>query len=172
MAVKDIVNRAFDHQAELAVVVSDLTYVRVNGKWNYVCLFVDFFNREIIGHSVGENQTAELVNKALSSISRPLHLIETFHTNRGSEFKNQWMDDALETFGIQRSLSMKGCPYDNAVAEAMFKVVKTEFTNGAYFSSLDQLELELNDYVNWFNNIRTHGTLGSKSPVEYRLQTL
>src|SRR5699024_11446945 len=63
-----------------------------------------------------------------------------------------------ETFGIQRSLSMKGCPYDNAVAEAMFKVVKTEFTYGACFNSLDQLELELNDYVNWFNNIRIHGT--------------
>ena len=72
-------------------------------------------------------------------------MIETFHTDRGSEFKNQLIDDALETFGIQRSLSMKGYPYDNAVAEVMFKVVKTEFTNGACFSSLDPLELELND---------------------------
>ena len=170
--VKNILNRAFDHQAELAVVVSDLTYVRVNGKWNYVCLFVDLFNREIIGHSAGANKTAELVYKALSSIRRPLHLIEIFHTDRGSEFKNELIDDALETFGIQRSLSMKGCPYDNAVAEAMFKVVKTEFTKVACFNSLDQLELELNDYVNWFNNIRIHGTLGYKSPVEYRLQTL
>ncbi|MRJ48253.1 DDE-type integrase/transposase/recombinase, partial [Aerococcaceae bacterium DSM 109652] len=52
-------------------------------------------------------------------------MIETFHTDRGSEFKNQLIDDALETFGIQRSLSMKECPYDNEVAEAMFKVVKT-----------------------------------------------
>ncbi|MCZ2260929.1 IS3 family transposase, partial [Sporosarcina sp. G11-34] len=37
---------------------------------------------------------------------------------------------------------------------------------------LDQLELELNDYVNWFNNIRIHGTLGYISPVEYRLKAL
>lgn len=170
--VKNQLNRQFNSQEELAVVVSDLTYVRVDGKWNYVCLFVDLFNREIIGHSVGPHKTAELVYKALTSVSRPLHLIKMFHTDRGSEFKNQLIDDALKTFGIQRSLSMKGCPYDNAVAEAMFKVVKTEFTNGAHFSSLDQLELELNDYVNWFNNIRIHGTLGYKSPVEYRLQTL
>lgn len=95
-----------------------------------------------------------------------------FHTDRGSEFKNQLIDEALDTFNIQRSLSMKGCPYDNAVAEAMFKVVKTEFTNQSHFSSLDELELELNDYVNWFNHIRIHGTLGYKSPVEYRLKTL
>lgn len=152
--------------------VSDLTYVRVDGKWNYVCLFVDLFNREIIGHSAGPHKTAELVYKALTSVSRPLYLIKMFHTDHGSEFKNQLIDETLKTFGIQRSLSMKGCPYDNAEAEAMFKVVKTEFTNGAHFSSLEQLELELNDYVNGFNNIRIHGTLGYKSPVEYRLQTL
>lgn len=95
-----------------------------------------------------------------------------FHTVRGSEFKNNLIDESLETFGIKRSLSMKGCPYDNAVAEAMFKGVKTEFTNSAHFNSLGQLMLELNDYVNWYNKIRIHGTLGYKSPLEYILQTL
>lgn len=170
--VKNELARQFDHQEELAVVVSDLTYVRVNGKWHYVCLLVDLFNREIIGHSCGTHKTATLVYTALASIRRPLDAIQWFHTDRGSEFKNKLIDTALETFSIQRSLSMKGCPYDNAVAEAMFKVVKTEFTKHAYFRSLSHLELELNDYVNWFNTIRIHGTLGYLSPVEYRLKTL
>lgn len=167
--IQNKLDREFDNQEELAVVVSDLTYVRVNGKWHYVCLFVDLFNREIIGHSAGQHKTAELVYKALSNIKRRLDLIQMFHTDRGSEFNNKLIDEALDTFNIQRSLSMKGCPYDNAVAEAMFKVVKTEFTNHANFTSLDQLNLELDDYVHWFNNIRIHGTLDYKSPVEYRL---
>ena len=170
--VKNVLNRKFNNQEELAVVVSDLTYVRVKGKWNYVCLFVDLFNREIIGHSAGANKTAELVYKSISSIERRLDDIQLFHTDRGSEFKNQVIDEALKAFGIERSLSMKGCPYDNAVAEAMFKVFKTEFANHAHFESLEQLQLELDDYVHWFNNIRIHGTLGYKSPLEYRLQTL
>jgi len=51
-------------------------------------------------------------------------------------------DDPLKMFSIQHSLSREECPYDNAVTEAMFKVVKTEFTNGVCFSNLDQLELE------------------------------
>jgi len=170
--VENLLNREFDGQEELGAVVSDLTYVRVNGKWNYVCLFVDLFNREIIGHSAGPHKTAALVYKALSSVNRDLNLIQMFHTDRGSEFKNNLIDESLETFGIKRSLSMKGCPYDNAVAESMFNIVKTEFTNSAHFNSLDQLILELNDYVNWYNNIRIHGTLGYKSPLEYRLQTL
>ena len=49
--VKNELNRQFTGQAPCAVVVSDLTYVRVNYKWNYVCILVDLFNREIIGYS-------------------------------------------------------------------------------------------------------------------------
>lgn len=54
----------------------------------------------------------------------------------------------------------------------MFKVVKTEFTKGAHFNSLEQITLELNNYVHLANHIRIHGTLGYQTPVEYRLQTL
>lgn len=50
-----------------------------------------------------------------------------FHTGRGKEFDNACIEDALTTFGIQRSLSIKGCPYDNAIAESTFKAVKTGF---------------------------------------------
>nr|WP_225217891.1 IS3 family transposase [Sporosarcina gallistercoris] len=170
--VKNVLARNFNGQEELAVVVSDLTYVRVNGKWNYVCLFVDLFNREIIGYSAGPEKTATLVYKALSSIERSLDRIQLFHTDRGSEFKNQLIDEALEAFGIGRSLSMKGCPYDNAVAESMFNVVKIEFIKQMTFSSISQLERELQDYVNWFNRVRIHGTLDYLTPIEYRLETL
>lgn len=110
--------------------------------------------------------------QAVSSIQANLNNVKMFHTDRGKEFDNKLISEALETFGIQRSLSMKGCPYDNAVAEATFKVFKTEFANGAHFSSLEQLALELDDYVHWFNNIRIHGTLGYLTPVEFKQQTL
>ncbi|WP_427448956.1 IS3 family transposase [Pedobacter suwonensis] len=164
--------RPFNQEEALTVVVSDLTYVRVEKKWHYVCLFVDLFNREIIGYSAGPNKTADLVYKALASMKGNLHTIQMFHTDRGKEFDNKLLSEALETFGIQRSLSTKGYPYDNAVAEAMFKVFKTEFANGAHFTSLEQLKLELNDYVHWFNHIRIHGTLGYLTPVEFKRQAL
>ena len=170
--IKNELDRQFKTEEQFAVVVSDLTYVRVEKKWHYVCLFVDLFNREIIGHSAGPNKTADLVYQALASIKGNLHTIKMFHTDRGKEFDNKLISGVLETFGIQRSLSMKGCPYDNAVAEAMFKVFKTEFANGAHFASLEQLSLELNDYVHWFNNIRIHGTLGYLTPVEFKNRSL
>lgn len=161
----------FNQNEQLAVIVSDLTYVRVRKKWHYVCLFVDLFNREIIGYSAGENKTAELVYQALASIQANLNDVKMFHTDRGKEFDNQLISEALETFGIQQSLNMKGSPYNNAVSEATFKIFKTAFSNGAHFSSLEQLALELDDYIHLFN-IRIHGTRGYLTPVEFKQQNL
>nr|WP_286642724.1 IS3 family transposase [Spiroplasma ixodetis] len=52
--ITNFVNRNFNNRIKNEVIVSDLTYVQVNGKWNYICLLIDLFNREIIGHSVLE----------------------------------------------------------------------------------------------------------------------
>ena len=169
---KNIVDRKFDERAELDVVVSDLTYVRVKNKWNYICILMDLFNREIIGYSTGPKKDAPLVMRAFASMSRSLDDINIFHTDRGSEFKNKLLDQTLDTFGIQRSLSYKGTPYDNAVAEAGFKVIKTEFVNGEIFETLSDLEYKLFDYINWYNNHRIHSTLDYLTPVEYRKKQL
>ena len=116
--VNNELNREFDRNEELDVVVSDLTYVNVAGKWNYICLIIDLFNREIVGYVAGKNKNAELVYKAILTIKYNLNKINIFHTDRGNEFKNKIIKEALETFNIKTSLSKKGCPYDNAVAEA------------------------------------------------------
>lgn len=170
--VQNIVNREFSDQPQYNVVVSDLTYVRVGNSWNYICVLVDLFNREIIGYSAGKNKDAALVSKAFSRVDVNLNKIQIFHTDRGNEFKNRVLDETLEAFRIRRSLSMKGCPYDNAVAESTFKIIKTEFVKGQEYESLEQLQYELSDYVNWFNNHRIHSSLGYLTPKEYRLTNL
>lgn len=93
---------------------------------------------------------------------------QVFHTDRDKEFDNRLIDDILEAFSIRRSLSMKGCPYDNAVAESTFKSFKTEFVYRRIFASIEQLRLELADYVHWYNHIRLHSTLGYLSPDEFQ----
>ncbi|HZG73885.1 MAG TPA: hypothetical protein VEY51_20300 [Chondromyces sp.] len=92
----------------------------------YLC---DPFNREIIGFSTGPNKDAGLVARAFSSIQGDLRGIRLFHTDRGSEFKNRLIDETLAAFQSGRSLSMKDCLYDNAVAEATFKIIKTGFVS-------------------------------------------
>ena len=164
--------RKFQQTEVKKVVVSDLTYVKVKNKWHYVCIFVDLFNREIIGFSTGTNKDASLVARAFSSIQGDLRDIQLFHTDRGSEFKNLLIDQTLAAFQIGRSLSMKGCPYDNAVAEATFKIIKTEFISQMKFDSLEYLTLEFSDYVNCYNKLRIHGTLGYVSPIDYKQSSL
>lgn len=166
--IGNVLNREFDQDEELKVVVSDLTYVRVGQKWHYICILVDLYNREIIGRSAGPNKTADLVQRAFASVPYNLNRLELFHTDRGSEFNNKLIEEALHVFGIERSLSARGTPYDNAVSEAMFKTIKTEFINGTVFSSQQVLDLELFDYVNWFNHIRIHESLGYLTPNEYK----
>tara|TARA_Y100001933_G_scaffold129539_1_gene129186 strand:+ start:527 stop:1327 length:801 start_codon:yes stop_codon:yes gene_type:complete len=166
--VSNVVDRKFDERERLEAVVSDLTYVRVAGKWNYVCLILDLHNREIIGYSAGQNKDAELVFQAFATIKHDLRKISIFHTDRGNEFKNNAIDAILDTFEIDRSLSKKGCPYDNAVAEATFKSFKVEFVYQHVFENLDELRLELFDYVNWYNNIRLHSSLGYLPPTTYK----
>jgi putative transposase len=168
----NILNRQFDQEEELKVVVSDLTYVRIGQRWHYICILIDLFNREIIGYSTGPNKDAVLVKRALASVRYNLKKIQLFHTDRGSEFKNELIEQALRTFEIERSLSFKGSPYDNAVAEATFKLIKTEFVRGSHFETQDELDVQLFDYVHWFNHLRIHSTLGYLTPMEFKSQHL
>lgn len=64
---KNVLNREFQQDKELKVIVSDLTYVRVKQKWHYICVLVDLYNREIIGYSSGPQKNAELVQRAFST---------------------------------------------------------------------------------------------------------
>jgi putative transposase len=164
----NIVDREFDGRSQFGVIVSDLTYVRVGNDWNYICVLLDLHNREIVGYSCGRHKDAQLVYDALATVKTNLKNFSVLHTDRGSEFKNYLIDGLLKEFNIKRSLSAKGCPYDNAVAEAQFKIIKTEFVRFRRFECLEHLRTELAAYVYWFNNKRIHGTLGYKSPAEFK----
>ncbi len=166
-SVPNVLDREFQVDEEMSVLISDLTYVKVGQHWNYVCFLIDLYNREIVGYSVGKRKDAALVQRAFASVNRPLENVKLFHTDRGSEFKNVAIDELLSEYEIGRSLSHKGNLYDNAVAEATFKILKTELINGERFHSFYHLELELFDYINWYNNIRSHSALGYQIPVSY-----
>lgn len=168
----NVLDREFDGYAPHTHLASDLTYVRVLSAWHYICLLVDLANREIVGHAAGAHKDARLVKSAFATVAFPLFDIDVFHSDRGSEFDNMALDEMFEVFGITRSLSKKGCPYDNAVVESTNKILKAEFVYRERFDSLEDLQIKLSDYVWWYNHERMHSTLGYMSPVEFREKSL
>ena len=91
----NIVNREFNERQPLEVVVSDLTYIKVSGKWHYICLLVDLSAREIIGFAAGRNKDAKLIRTAFYRVNGDLRDIHIFHTDRGSEYKNEIIDNII-----------------------------------------------------------------------------
>ena len=163
----NIVQREFDGRSKYEVVVSDLTYVKIAGQWRYLCLLLDLCGRKILGSAVGSKKDARLVETAFYSVQADLRQIDIFHTDRGSEFKNLVIHQLLDTFGIRRSLSARGTPYDNSVAESMYNIIKTEFIFGMEFADLSEFKLLWFDYVNWYNNVRIHSSLDYLTPEQW-----
>ena len=135
--VNNIIDQNFEGRSKNEVIVSDLTYVRVGNSWNYICVLVDLFNREIVGYSAASRKTAQLVKEAFAKVKGNLNNIQYIHSDRGMEFKSGLIEELIDTFDISRSLSEAGVPYDNAVAEATFKSIKTEFVYPNKFETLN-----------------------------------
>jgi len=166
--VSNIVDRKFENRIKYEVVVSDLTYIKIAGKWRYLCVLLDLCGRKILGSAIGNQHNAKLVETAFYSVQSDLRRVKLFHTDRGSEFKNHLIDNILTAFGIERSLSAAGSPYDNAVAESMYSIIKTEFSFRRNWLDLDEFKLHWFDYVNWYNNVRIHGSLEYMTPNNFR----
>lgn len=96
------------------------------------------------------------------------HRHRGFHGDKGSGFCNGEVDALLSAFGIERSVSRPGNPYDNAVVESADRVLKRELVRGRAFASEERLRTELFDWVNWCNNCRLHSTLGYMAPAGFR----
>ena len=168
----NILDREFDGYEPRTHLASDLTYVRVGGKWAYACLLIGLANRGITGHSAGRARDASLVLGAFATLGFPLTGVEVFHTDRGGGFDNAKIDGPLDVFDIGGSPSRKGDPYDNAVVESTNRLLKKELIYRNHYTSLEQLRSDLNDYVWWSDDQRLHSTLGYRSPDEFTQQGL
>ena len=168
----NLLDRGFDGYAPHTHPAGDLTYVRVGGDWTYVCLPVGLADRGIVGHSAGRTRDAGLVLGAFATFDFPLADVRVFHTDRGGGFDDTRIDELLDVFGIKRSLSRKGNPYDNAVVESTNRLLKKELVYRNSYATIEQLRHDPDDYVWWSDNQRLHSTLGYRSPKEFTEQGL
>ena len=171
---KNVLNRDFESQRIGEKWVSDITYIRVKDDWNYLTTIMDLADRKIIGWSLSEDMTVEnTVWKAwISAIStRKTKANFIFHSDRGVQYAANKITRMLqENIKISQSMSRKGNCWDNATAESLFKTIKHECTNRYRFTSKEQLNACLIEYISWYNTKRIHSTLGYKTPLEMQLE--
>ena len=168
----NLLDRGFDGYAPHTRPAGDPAYVRVGSGWAYVCPLAGLADRGIVGHSAGRTRDASLVLGAFATLDFPPADVRVFHTDRGGEFDNTRIDEPPDVFGIKRSLSRKGNPYDNAVVESTNRLLKKELVYRNHYTTIEQLRHDLNDYVWWSDNQRLHSTLGYRSPKEFTEQGL
>jgi putative transposase len=156
------------------VIVGDITYVPLkNGKWCYLAVWQDKVTRRIIGWSLSETMTANLVISALKKAiwKGKVQAGAIIHSDRGSQYAAKEFRTLLQANCFRQSMSGRGNCYDNAQAESFFSRFKTELMEGGVFEDVEQARSEVFSYIEgYYNRVRLHSSLGYKSPMEYELE--
>jgi transposase InsO family protein len=166
----DKVNRRFRAPRPNALWVSDFTYVATWQGFVYVAFVIDTFARRIVGWRVPRTAHADFVLDALEQAlhdRRPVKGGLTHHSDRGSQYVAIRYTERLLEAGIEPSVGSVGDSYDNALAETVIGLFKTEVIRRlGPWKSLEAVEFATLDWVDWFNNRRLLEPIGNMPPAE------
>ena len=163
----------------MEIVVADCTMIYNNGKaydWNY---YLDVFNNEIVGsdirlskHGVGvPNHHAAYKSLLETKIKRGYENLETIvHSDQGTVYSSTAFNQMHNNYTIKRSMSRVGTPTDNPIIESLNGWIKNELYKDFNIYKADDINIAINDYINYFNTERLAYSLGYKNPIQYRTE--
>jgi putative transposase len=167
----DLVKRKFTANEPNALWVSDLTYVPTWSGVAYVCFIIDAFSRTIVGWRVASHMRTDMVLDAIemARFQRGNRLEGLIcHSDAGSQFTSLRYTERLDEIGARPSIGTIADSYDNALAEAVNGLYKSELIrHQGPWRTVDDVELATLTWVHWFNTMRLHGTLGDIPPAEF-----
>lgn len=170
---RDLVGRDFNPAAPDRLWVADITYVSTWSGWVYVAFVVDAFARRILGWRTGTSMSTQLVLDALEQAvwtrERSGSTTEAVvaHTDRGSQYTSIRYTERLAEAGIAASVGTTGDSYDNALAETINGLYKTELIKRrGPWRTVDHVEYATAEWVDWFNHRRLYAYCGDVPPAE------
>jgi putative transposase len=166
----DLVQRQFKATRPNQLWVADFTYVATWAGFVYVAFVIDVFARRVIGWRVARSMQTDLVLDALeqalwsrSKIDGVIH-----HSDRGSQYLSIRYSERMIDAGVQPSVGTTGDSYDNALAETIIGLYKTEVIHHrGPWRNIDAVEYATLEWVDWFNNRRLLEPIGNMPPVEF-----
>jgi transposase InsO family protein len=155
--------------------VSDITYLMVTGdKFAYLSLITDAYSRKIVGYALCETLAAA---GPLSALSMALETTERnagpliHHSDRGVQYCCSEYTGTLQKHGISISMSRKGDPYENSIAERVNGILKTIFGLGVVFSTIAQAQSAVEVAVTTYNTVRPHSSCDDLTPEKAHEQS-
>ena len=175
----DLVQRDFTASRPNEKWVADFTYCSTWSGIVYIAFISDVFSRRLVGWKAARSMTAPLVVDALNMAAWSRRGVDIdgviCHSDAGSQYTSIAHTDRLDDIGAAPSIGTIGDSFDNAMAESVIGLFKTELhrnpaalrTNGGPWRGLDDLEIATCAWVSWFNEERFHGELGDLTPAEF-----
>jgi len=171
----DLVQRRFHASAPRCLWVADITYVATWSGFAYVAFVTDVYSRRIVGWNVAATLKADILpmqalDMAAWDAQREGAVDLTglvHHADHGSNYLSIVYTDRIAQLGAKPSTGTVGDSYDNALAEAVNGLYKTELIRRrGPWRTIEQVELATLEYVWWWNNQRLHGELNMRTPLE------
>lgn len=170
---RDLVQRDFTAPAPNRLWVADFTYVSTWRGFVYVAFVIDVFSRRIVGWRASTSLRSDL---ALDALEQALHDREVdgpliCHNDRGVQYLSIRYTERLAEAGIEASVGSRGDSYDNALAETIIGLFKTEviYHDGPW-RGLEHVEYATLEWISWYNTQRLMEPLGYLPPAEYEAQ--
>ena len=119
----------------------------------YLCTVMDLFGKMVLAYRIGDDMTASLVTDTARDALQKEKVTDglALHSDQGSQYTSQAYFDLSQEYHFSPSMSSPGCPYDNAAMENFFGTLKTECLYRAKFSSRQELERLIDEYIYFYN---------------------
>lgn len=169
----DLVGRNFDPAGPDELWAADVTQFRTGEGWLHLAAVLDLWSRRVIGWSIGNSATAELVSQALvmAATRRAPQRRAIHHSDRGAAYTSLAFSRRVTELELEQSFGKTGDCYDNAAVEAFFATLKRELAwihGTERWATRDRLRSVLFDYIeNFYNPERIQRRLGSRSPIDF-----
>ena len=136
--------------------VSDFTYIPFHGRYVYLATILDIFNRKIVGWSLLTTHSVQLTISALIDAIEKYGRPDILHSDQGSEYKAKLYTEFAKSFGINISMSHKGCPWENGYQESFYSQFKIDLGDSNRFKILGELSAIIYQQIYYYNNERIH----------------
>lgn len=149
--------------------VSDITYIRAEGGFNYLSLITDAYSRKIVGYSLSKSLDNKGPLGALRMALRQRKSQEhplVHHSDRGIQYCSSDYTNLLTKHGVKISMGEVGNPYENAIAERANGILKEEFEIGEGFKNYQEAAKHIKESIIIYNQLRPHGSCDFMTPDE------